>query len=350
MEKGIIKKGLYIYGFVPNHYDDEQFKKLDSIGVINIPFQNISAIVSPKNVIDFRQLSTEPLAELVIDHQKTVESLMNMGFNTIIPMQIGTFANNRTELIRIIEKEYDLILETTDKVTNLIEVEIVSTWSDFSQIMAEIAVNPKVVEMKEKSENSEIGITQSDQLSIGYLVKNILDELQSEYATKITETFSPLYESTKQHELMNDQMVSNTAFLINQSKLVLFEKALDRLDEGLNGKLNFKLVSPLPCYSFYTMELKSLSFEEIESAKKELGLNNLTSGIKIEQAYLDKAKLFHPDTNPGDDGVVMFNSINKAYQTLLNYLNAVKPRSQDEQFSLLSDTVSENSFFLKIKE
>jgi len=350
MENGINTEGLYIYGIIPTYYDAAQFIKLESTNLFNVPFQKVSAIVSKKSVIDFRQLSAEPLAQLLLDHQKTIESLMDMGFNTIIPMRIGTFANNTTEIIRIIEKEYNLIMETIEKVTNLIEIDIVSTWSDFGQIIAEIAVNPKVVEMKEKIENSEIGITQSDQLSIGYLIKNMLDELKSEYKTKITEVLSPFCQSTKQHELMNDQMVSNTAFLLNQSKLFQFEKALDQLDESLNGKLNFKLVGPLPCYSFYTMELKELCFEEIESAKKELGLTNLTSGIKIEQAYLDKAKLFHPDTNPGDDGVVMFNRINKAYQTLLNYVNTVKPASRDEQFSLLIDTEEEKSFFLKIKE
>jgi uncharacterized protein YukE len=350
MEKGIIDKSLYIYGFVPNDHNDKQLKQLESIGVSAIPFQETSAIVSPKSRIDLSQLSTESLAELMIHHQKTLESLMSMGFNTIIPMRLGTFTNNSFELIRVIEKEYGLIMETTEKVTNLIEVEIISTWSDFGQIMAEIAVNPEVVEMKEKSLNSETGITQADQLNLGYLVKKILDGLQSEYETKITETFGSLYESAKQHELMDDQMVSNTAFLIHRNKLILFEKALDELDENLNGKLNFKFVSPLPCYSFYTMELKSLPFEEIESAKKELGLNDSTSENILQQVYLDKAKLLHPDTNSGEDATTIFNQIKKAHQTLQDYIDVLKPASKEEEFSLHTDTVIKNSLFLKIKE
>jgi hypothetical protein len=350
MEKGSIDKSLYIYGFVPNDYPEKQLKQLESIGVSVIPFQKTVAIVSQKKMIDISELSKEALAELMIHHQKTIESLMGMGFNTIIPMRLGTFANNSVELIRVIEKEYDLIMETTEKVSNLIEVEIISTWSDFGQIMAEIAVNPQVVEMKEKSLNSETGITQADQLNLGYLVKKILDGLQSEYATKITETFAPLYKNTKQHELMNDQMVSNTAFLIHQRKLVLFEKALDELDESLNGKLNFKFVSPLPCYSFYTMELKSLSFEEIESAKKELGLDDSTSENSMQQAYLDKAKLLHPDTNAGEDATMIFNQIKKAHKILQDYVDVLKPASKEEEFSLHTDTVIKNSLFLKIKE
>lgn len=350
MDNGINTESLYIYGIVPTYYEAEQFRKLDSTDVFSIPFQKASAIVSKNSVIDYRQLGAEPLVRLLLDHQKTIESLMDMGFTTIIPMRIGTFANNTSEVLRILEKGYDLIIETIEKANNLLEIDIVASWSDFSQILAEIAVNPQVVEMKAKIENSETGITQSDQLSIGNLVKKMLDERKDEYATKIIEALNPFCQSTKQHEVQNDQMVSNTAFLLNQSQSALLEKALDQLDESLNGKLNFKLVGPLPCYSFYTLEVKKLYFEEIELAKKELGLNNSTSEKNINQAYLDKAKLFHPDTNLGDDGVVMFNRINKAYQTMLDYVNAVKPESREEQFSLLIDAVAGNSFFLKIKE
>jgi hypothetical protein len=295
-------------------------------------------------------LSTEPLAKLLVDHQKTIESLMNMGPITIIPMRIGTFANNKTEVLKILENGYDLIMETFGKITNFIEFDIVAIWSDFNQIIAEIALDPQVLEMKAKIMGSTTNITQNDQLSIGYLVKKILDERKAEYATKIIETLEPFCQSTKQHELMNDQMVSNTAFLVKQSQSALFEKALDQLDESLNGKLNFKMVGPLPCYSFYTMEVKELCFGEVELARKELGLNNSTSEKMIKQAYLDKARQHHPDTNHDSDSTEIFNRINKAYQTMSDYVNAVKPASRDFQFSLSMDAVAENSFFVKIKK
>ena len=350
MDNDINTKGLYIYGIIPTCYAAEKFRELDSINVFNITFEKVSAIVSENSVIDYRQLGTEPLARLLIDHQKTIESLMNMGFTTIIPMRLGTFANNTTEVLKILENGYDLIMEIFEKVTNLLEIDIVATWSDFNKIMAEIAVNPEILELKTKIGKSKNRVTQTDQLTIGYLVKKILDEKNAEYATKIIEALNPFCQSTKSHEVMNDQMVINTAFLVNQGQSALLEKALDQLDERFNGKLNFKLVGPLPCYSFYTLEVKELHFEEIESAKKELGLNNFIFEKDIKQAYLNKVKLFHPDTNPGDDSAVIFNRINKAYQTMLDYVNAVKPASSENQFSLLSDAVAENSFFLKIKE
>ena len=340
---------MYVYGIIPTYYPAENFRELDRFHVINIPYRKISAIVSESSVIDYKQLGTQPLAKLLIDHQKMIESIMNIGFTAIIPMRLGTFVNNTSKMLKILEKGYDLIMEIMENIVNMVEIELVSTWADFDQVLLEISTNQQVIEMKTEIEERK-KVTQSDQLIIGYLIKRILDETRKEYAKNIINVLEPICKSSRQHEVLNDQMISNTAFLINQSKLDLFEQTLNKLDTELNRKVNFKLVGPLPCYSFYTLEVKELDFNEIEEAKKELGLNALASEKKIKQAYLNKVKLFHPDKNSSKNSTETFNRIKKAYQTMLDYINAVKPASFEEQFSLLIDAVSENLFFLRIKE
>jgi hypothetical protein len=350
MDNGINTKGLYIYGIIPVYYEADQFRELDKLNVFNVPYRKISAIVSRNSVIDYRQLGIEPLAKLLVDHQKTIEQIMHMGFTTILPMRLGTFANNTAEVIRILEKGYDLIIETLERISNLVEVDLVSTWCDFNQVLAEIAVNPQVTEVKEKIQKSRKAVTQSDQLSVGYLVKKIIDEKRSEVALEIIGGLKPFSQDIRQNEILNDQMVSNLAFLLSQNQVTHFEEALDSLDGRLGGKMNFKLVGPLPCYSFFTLEVKKLLFDEIESAKTELGLNSAASEKIIKDAYLEKVKCCHPDMNPGDESTANFNRINKAFQTMLNYTKAVKPATSDDYFSLSIEAVNENSVFLKIKD
>jgi len=342
--------GLYIYGIIPTYYDAEQFRKLDKIQVFNIPYKRVSALVSRKSVVDYKQLGTQTLAKLLIEHQRTIESVMEMGFSTIIPMRLGTFANNTTDVITLIEKGYDLIISTIEKISNHIEIDVVALWSDFGKVISEVALSPEVAEMKAKIESGADGITQADQLAIGYLVKKMLDQKKEGYLTKIVEALMPFCQSLKQHEVQNDQMVANTAFLLYKNQSATFENALNLLDENLNGKLNFKLVGPLPCYSFYTLEVKDLLFEEVDAARKELGLDYSTSEKNIKQAYFDKVKLFHPDTNPDAESAIIFNRINEAFHTMTNFVNAVKPGSRDEEFSLQIEAFNTNSFFLKIKE
>ena len=149
---------------------------------------------------------------------------------------------------------------------------------------------------------------------------------------------------------MNDQMVTNSAFLINSNNKEKFEQLIDQLDEEYKGLLNFKLVGPLPCYSFYTIEVKELNPEHVAQAKTELGLREETSESEIKKAYLEKAKLFHPDVHPGNGNEENFNRINKAYHTLLDYSTAAKQLSEDEYTSLVNEKIIENLILVKIKE
>ena len=343
-------KGIYIYGIIPTYYDSDSFRKLDGIAVFNIPYKKISAIVFENTVIDYKQLGRESLAKLLIHHQKTIENVMDMGFSTIIPMRLGTFANNTTEVLEILEKGYDLIVRTIEKISNHVEIDIVATWSDFAGVLSEISVHPEVVELKEKIQKSNIDITQSDQLTIGRLVKKILDKKKEECATKMIDTLEPISANMKQHEVMNDQMVSNIAFMINKSQLSLFEKMVEQLDMEFNGKLNFKYVGPLPCYSFYTLDVQELPYMQVEMAKNELELDNSATEKEIKKAYLEKVKLLHPDTNSGIDNSESFNRISNAYKTLQDYSHAVRQSSSGDMVSFVKEKVIKNSKLIKIKE
>jgi len=149
---------------------------------------------------------------------------------------------------------------------------------------------------------------------------------------------------------MNDQMITNSAFLMKRSKHEKFEQLIDELDEKYKDLLNFKLVGPLPCYSFYTLEVKALDLSLVEQAKNDLGLSDETSETEIKKAYLTKAKLFHPDTIQQNGNQESFNRINKAYHTLLEYTMAAKQSSKDEQISLAKENMAKNMILVKLKD
>jgi hypothetical protein len=349
MNKGIEMnmRGLYIYGIIPNYYSAEQYRELDKLNVL-IPLGKVSAVAAEKAMIDYRNLGAEPLAKLLLSHQQTIESIMELGFNTIIPVRLGTFADNTPQVKRILEQGYDLILETFEKISGFMEIDVVATWADFEQVIAGISVDPQVVELKSKIEKSE-NITQSDQMEIGYLVKKLIDQQRDELTKKIFSSLEPFCQSMKQHELQNDQMVSNTAFMVNQQQQALIEQALDELDEELKGKLNFKLVGPLPCYSFYTLEVNQVCYEDLVDAQKELETDESVSMKSIKQAYLKKAKHYHPDQNPDDEEGDRFNKIQQAYQTLLSYVQSQNPESGDETLAISTTKLAEGLYTIKIR-
>ncbi len=348
--------GIYIYGIVPNFYDTDMFRSMEKSEVYAISFQNISAIVSDRDSMDIDYSDRESLGYLLVHHQKTIEELQAIGFNIIIPMQLGTIVSSNqnyqrfTEVIKILEIGYDLLIDTLKKIEYLTEIDLAVTWNDFPGILKEISGHREIIAMKDNIQNKSGTPSQSDQVNMGMLVQSKLKEKNAKVELNILDSLSSFSLDMKTHEVMNDQMVLNSAFLINNNTKEKFEQAIVRLDEEYNGLLNFKLVGPLPCYSFYTLEVKTLDPELVALAKIELGLKEETSEPEIKKAYLGKARLFHPDLHLDNDDEENFNRINKAYHTLLDYSAAVRQSVKEGLISLEKEKVVNNMILVKIKE
>ncbi|MFH1620363.1 MAG: GvpL/GvpF family gas vesicle protein, partial [bacterium] len=123
---------------------------------------------------------------------------------------------------------------------------------------------------------------------------------------------------SKEHELMGDTMVLNTAFLLNKAGRADFEKEVERLNLKFEEKLNFRCVGPLPLYSFYTLETKRLKFEEVDQARKTLRLSGGSiTRAELKKAYREAAISCHPDKFPDTPGIEKeFHEVASAYKFL----------------------------------
>ncbi len=343
-------KGIYIYGIVPNFYGTTQFQLLENSGVYAITFQNISAIVSNRESAVLDYTDRESLGRLLVHHQKTIETLMEKGFNMILPMRLGTIVSSKEEGFNILKRGYDLIIEALNKIEYLTEIDLAVTWADFPGTLKYLSNHPDIIALKDHILKNIDKISQIDQVKVGILIKEKLDEKNKLVELKILDALSSYSLDIKMHQVMNDQMITNSAFLINRKNKNKFEQVINQLDEEYNGTLNFKLVGPLPCYSFYTLEVNELNPEHVEEARKELGMKETTTESEIKKAYLEKAKLFHPDAQLENGDEKNFNRINKAYHTLLDYSAAARQSSKDDVISLAKEKVIENLTLVKIKE
>lgn len=343
-------KGIYIYGIIPNFYSTEMFQSLVSTGIYTIAYHDISAIVSDRQNATFDFLDREALGHLLVDHQKTIEDLTGKGFNMLIPMRLGTIVKSKEEVMKILANGHDLIVDTLNKIEHLTEIDLAVTWADFPSTIHEVANHPEIVAMKEDILKNGDAISQIDQVKIGMLLEEKFKEKNSLVELDILNALSALCTDIKMHEVMNDQMISNSAYLLKRNKKGKFEEVLDRLDEEYSGMLRFKMVGPLPCYSFFTLEVKELNPEHVTMAKIELGLSETSSEAEIKRAYQEKAKEFHPDVNQGNSTADHFNRIKKAYQTLLEYLEAANFAAKEHGASMNDGKAIENLILVKIKE
>jgi hypothetical protein len=340
--------GKYIYGVINSipHLSTEEnlleTKRCTANGVYTISYQDISAVVTDSEIVDYTHMLKDASAKQLITHQRVIERIMLD--HTIIPMRLGTFAVDVDEVRHFLAKGYPIIKDIFKKVFDKIEIDVAATWSDFNSVVKEVGEEKEIKEFKERLLANPKGTTVDDQMKVGAMVKSLLDKKREEYAVEIETSLNKVREDIKIHDLMDDTMVINAAFLINRLQEGNFDKEIEALNNGFAEKLNFRCVGPLPPYSFYTLEIKKMQFDEIDWARNKLGiLNDFTTKDAIKKAFQVRATSSHPDKNPEIPGMEReFDEVTKAYRILWEYC-------QEDSCSLNEDEFEKNAILVKVR-
>jgi len=295
-----------------------------------VPFQDISAVVSDAELVDYSHMPKDTLARLLIRHQQTVEKVM--AEHTIIPMRLGTFAHDDREVREILARGYRTIKDIFARARDSIEIDVVATLNDFNSFLQEVSAGEEMKTLKQSLLGKKSGVTVDDQMRLGILVKKYSDKKKTEYADLVQSALSEVTQDFKAHDLMDDKMVLNTAFLMDKNRQKDFERKVDEVNNKFEEKLNFRCVGPLPPYSFYTLEVKKPQFEEIDWAKKKLGLEkDFITAIEIKKAHRRTAMTCHPDKNPNTPNIEQkFDEMTRAYRILLDYYRASSQSEHNE--------------------
>ena len=368
-KKGFVmsKTGKYIYGVIKSNaeefFDLGQIIAFGDIYPANRPtevvnsskafsyayticFQDIAAVVSDSEIVDYSHMPKDTLGRLLVSHQQLVEKVM--AKYTIIPMRLGTFAGSDEEVREILSKGYRTIKDIFERAKDNIEIDIVATLNDFKSFLQEVSQEDEIRQLKQSLLNKEGGITIDDQMRVGVLVKRHLDKKKEMFANQIQAALGEIAQNLKAHDLMDDKMVLNTAFLLDKNRRKEFERKLDELNDKFEDKLNFRCVGPLPPYSFYTLEVKKPQFEEIDWAKKKLGLEkDFITAIEIKKAHRKTALTCHPDKNPDTPNIEQkFDEMTRAYKILLDYYRASNQDEHDQGCYLNEEAFEKNALLV----
>lgn len=340
--------GKYIYGVINSNA--KKSCEVRKGGVNFIPYQDIAAAVNDSKIINYTHMSRNELAMALVEHQKVIEQIMGQGYS-IIPMRLGTLAMNEIEVKDILSKGYGLIKEIIPKISGKIELDVVCRWSDFTLALKEAGEAREIKEYKERLLNNPKGISVDDQMKIGFMLKGALDQMQENYGGKIRDNLKTLCIDYREYELTDDKMVLNLAFLIDKLKQKEFYAKVENLNTGFMDKLNFRCVGPLPAYSFYSLEIKRIQFNDINWARKKLGiLEDCVGRDEIKKAYQRKAFSSHPDKNPDKPGIEKeFDEIKKSYDILLDFAFA-SMQAGKESLYFNEDEFNKNSVLVKVRE
>ena len=284
--------------------------------VYTILHRDIACVVSNTPLEDYSSMLKEHLADHLVKHQKTIERVMEK--HTIIPMKFGTSVSDDGEVIEILKRGYTQFKEILLNINGKIELDVVAAYNDLNNIIKEFGEETKEIkEFKAEIAKSPPSQTLQDRIKIGMMIKDTLDKRKEKEQVHIIDCLKEVTLDFQKHQVMDEKMILNCAFLLKKSREPDFDAKLKELDKEYKQKVNFRCVGPLPPYSFATCQLKKVGFNQIEEAKRLLGLGDKVSLKEIKESYREFAQRKHPDKYPENTQVKEeFEKITKAYKLL----------------------------------
>ena len=312
-----------------------------------ISYEDISAVVVDSPIIEYSHLPKDTLGKMLVRHQQVIEKIMSRY--CVIPMRLGTFAGNNDEVRKILAKGHETIKNIFEKSKNSIEIDVAVTTNDFKSFLQEVSQEEEIKLFKESLLTKPGGVTIDDQIKIGVLVKKHLDAKKEKLSSAIQSALGKTAQAVKSHDVMDDKMVLNCAFLLdinNQNELM---QKIEHLNDEFQNKLDFRCIGPLPPYSFYTLEVKKTRFDEVRWAKEKLGLEvDFITPAEIKKAHRRAALVCHPDKNPNTPDIERkFDEMTKAYKILLDYYKASGRDKQEEICYLNREAFEKNAVLVE---
>lgn len=266
------KERRYIYGIIQAN----EKKSFGSIGlgdpkkeVYTVPYQDISAVISDSPIIAYDSMTKDRVVKDLFSHQWVIERIMKD--HTIIPMKFGTFVEKEEEVFEILKKGIKQLKKTLGLISNKIELDLVALWNK-EIIFKEIAGEREIKVLKEKIASDPADPQLDDRIKLGRMVEKSLKKKNLECAEEILGALKENAFDFCSHDTLDNIMILNSSFLLDRNGEIDFDKKLNELDEKYEKKINFRCVGPLPPYSFCTIEVKKLQFEDVDKARRLLGL------------------------------------------------------------------------------
>jgi len=204
-------------------------------------------------------ISSTPMTKYVISrhnlmaHEKVIEEVMKDY--TVLPVRFCTIASSIDEVRSLLMKRYQEFKNLLRSMDNKVELGLKVFWLNMDRIFKEIGASEREVKvLKEKLQKKNASL--NEKIALGEKVKKALDMRREADAEEILQVLKPKCIDLCLNETVGDNMILNSAFLVDKMQEREFDNLVDELTEKYKGSLKFKYVGPAPPFNFVNLVIR----------------------------------------------------------------------------------------------
>ena len=206
-------------------------------------------------------VSSIPMSKYVVSretmtaHEKVLEEVMKDC--TVLPVRFYTVAPSADEIRSFLRRRHAEFKNLLRYLDNRIELGLKALWKDMNRVFQEIISETdelKALQEKIASTSSGKAETESKALAVG--VKSRLQVKKDKEAEGLLDPLQKISVDVRYNKTHGDDMICNTAFLVDRRWEKDFDIKVEELTEAHNDRIRFIYVGPVPPYSFVNIVVK----------------------------------------------------------------------------------------------
>ena len=234
---------LYVYGVVG---ETRLPKRLADRGLRLVPSGTVAALVA--------ELPASPVTATrrnLLEHADIVEDAF--GWTTILPMRFGVVLADE-EAVRevLLDANAELLESLLERHSSTAELTLKATYEEDAVLADVVASSPRVARLRRRYRDAP---SMEAGLNLGETVAAELGARRDRDASRVLDALAPLVLDVRAGEVSLENGVVNLAFLVERDRVDDIEAELEKLSAELSPPVHFKLVGPLPPYSFVDVPL-----------------------------------------------------------------------------------------------
>ncbi|MDQ0346115.1 GvpL/GvpF family gas vesicle protein [Ancylobacter vacuolatus] len=267
-------------------------------GLRSIAAGSLAAVVgaAPDGGLKGRERSA--LLPWLLASQKVMERLLASA--PVLPVALGTVVEDEGRVRHMLDAGAAVLGQGFQAVGEGIEMNLSVLWH-LDTVVARLlpGVAPEL-------RHAAAGDDEIERQALGVVLAGLVAAERRRVRARVVEELQAVTRDFAISEPTEPGGVANLALLIDRTADAALEAALEALDAEFDGTLTFRLVGPLPPYSFASVQVHLAPAAKVCGARIALGVEPGASAETVKAAYRRAARETHPDLVPviGDDDEV----------------------------------------------
>lgn len=236
---------LYVYGIMrPGDATRAVENSQAEADVEVVEHAGISAIVSTTAGSELRLRRDN-----ILGHAEVMQAAFEHG--PVLPFRLGTVVSDAPAVKReLLAPRADQLAARLDALDGKVEMQLKAVYTEEPLLRSILARDPALARCVQRTQGSPAAATHFERIRIGEAIAGAVQTRGAVDGRALLDALAPRsvahFVSPPHHE----RAVANVAFLVERAELPGFDRAVEGLSQQHGDEIEFKLIGPMPAYSF----------------------------------------------------------------------------------------------------